>query len=54
MEKVQPDGTNRKPKLKVSRVKLVPYGTSQGLTVLGRSKCKLTAEAGATVETVVM
>ena len=30
----------------------MPYGTSQGLTVLGRSKCKLTAGAGATLETV--
>ena len=52
-KKVQADGSNRKPKLKINKVRLVPYGTSQGLTVLGRSKCRLTARAGNTVETVV-
>ena len=50
---MQADEGNRKPKLKINKVRLVPYGTSQGLTVLGRSKCRLTARAGNTVETVV-
>ena len=44
-QRVQADKNNRKPTLKRNRVKLVPYGTSQGLTVLGRSKCMLTAKA---------
>ena len=50
---VQADKNNRKPKLKRNRVKLVPYGTSQNLEVMGRSKCTMIAEAGAKVDTIV-
>ena len=52
-QRVQAAKNHRRPTLKRNRVKLVPYGTSQGLTVLGRSKCMLTAKAGAKVETIV-
>ena len=50
---VRADKDNRKPKLKRNRVKLVPYGTSQNLEVMGRSKCTMIAEAGAQVDTIV-
>ena len=36
-----------------NKAKLVPYGTSQDLEVMGRSKCILTAGAGAEVTTIV-
>ena len=51
--KVQAVKGNRKPRLKKNMVRLVPYGTSEGLTVLGRSRCTLKAGAGATVDTMV-
>ena len=38
LREVQADENNRKPTLKTNRVKLVPYGTSQNLEVMGRSK----------------
>ena len=50
---MQAGKNKRKPKLKRNRVQLVPYGTSQHLEVLGRSKCMLTAEAGTKVDTIV-
>ena len=52
-QKVRALNGNRRPRLKVNRVRLVPYGTSQGLTVLGRSKCILEAGAGAKITTMV-
>ena len=50
---VQADKNNRRPKLKKNKVRLVPYGTNQHLEVLGRSKCTMTAGAGAKVDTIV-
>ena len=50
---MQADKNNRKPKLKKNKVRLVPYGTNQHLEVLGRSKCTMTARAGAKVDTIV-
>ena len=52
-QQVQAGKNNRMPKLKRNKVKLVPYGTSQNLEVMGRSKCILMAGAGAEVTTII-
>ena len=49
---VKASKTTSKPKLKRNKVRFVPYGTSQTLEVMGRTKCILKAGAGAEVTTV--
>ena len=52
-QKVRSLSGNRKPRLKANQIRLVPYGTSQGLTVLGSARCILKAQTGATITTMV-
>ena len=52
-QRVQAGGNGKKPKLKSNDITFRPYGPSQPLVVLGRSKCTLTAGGGAEVNTFV-
>ena len=48
-KKLQPEARSRTSALKESKIKLVPYGTSRTLELLGRFRCQLKARAGAEI-----
>ena len=50
-KQLQPKVRDRTSALKESKVKLVPYGTSRTLELLGRFRCQLKARAGAEITT---
>ena len=43
----------KEPQLKICKTKFRPYGTKLTLPIMGRSKCKLQAQAGANIRTMV-
>ena len=51
--KIQKKEGGQNLKLKKCNTKFRPYGTREYLPVLGRSKCKMQAEAGATIHTMI-
>ena len=52
-KKMQKKEVGQSLKLKKCNTKFRPYGTREYLPVMGRSKCKMQAEAGATINTMV-
>ena len=50
---MQKEAGESKPRIKRCRTKFRPYGTQEYLPILGRSKCKLQAQAGAMIRTMV-
>ena len=50
-KQLQPEVRDRTSMLRESKVRLVPYGTSGTLKLLGRFRCQLKAKAGAQITT---